>query len=259
MCQGLAEGAVTNHFVFQAAVASLIACLACGLGALPLLIRRIDFRRHIAVGYAFAGGLMYSASVFNLIGPGLEPKGPRTVLLLLAGIALGCLFLHVTDRYLSRGDSARIGPLGARSKRSLLIFVAMSLHSIPEGVAVGVGYASGIEHFGTYIAVAIGIHNIPEGLAIAIPCRAEGGTIRRAFMLAVLSSLPQPIAAVPAAVMVWFFKPLLVPSLGFAAGAMMYLVLLELIPEALVSASRRSFAWTFMAGFGLMLLVQAVL
>ena len=129
-----------DSLLIQATVASIIACFACGLGALPLLIRSIDFRNQISVGYAFAGGLMVSASVFNLIGPAIQHDSPRTVLLLLLGIGLGCLFLHFTERYLSHERFEQSAFLGVGSKRTLLILIAMSFHSIPEGVAVGVGY-----------------------------------------------------------------------------------------------------------------------
>lgn len=251
--------------VLQAGVASLIACLACGLGVLPLLIPKLDLHRRMAIGYAFAGGMMYAASVFNLIAPALQGKvaaesnKSTTVLLLLLGLGLGCFVIHWADSYLSHQARGRSTPGARLSKRATLVFIAMTIHSLPEGIAVGVGYASGDERLGLYLAIAIAIHNIPEGLAIAIPYRAEGMSIGKCFWLAVLSSLPQPVAAVPAAILVGLFKPLLVPSLGFAAGAMMYLVLLELIPEALKDETPRSFAWIFMAGFGLMLLVQAIL
>ncbi len=140
----------------------------------------------------------------------------------------------------------------------------MSFHSMPEGVAVGVGYASAqhvpdIEHLGTYIALAIAIHNVPEGLAVSIPMRAGGASIRRCFTAAFLTSLPQPLAAVPAALLVWFFEPLMVPLLGFAAGAMIFLVLLELIPDALQDRRPVEIVWAFTIGFSLMLLVQVAL
>jgi zinc transporter ZupT len=136
----------------------------------------------------------------------------------------------------------------------------MTAHSIPEGVAVGVGYGSEthlhVDKFGHYIAIAIGIHNIPEGLAVALPMRLAGASLFRCFFFAFLTSLPQPIAAVPSGLLVWLFEPLLLPFLGFAAGAMMYLVLMELVPEALIRHTRAEMAWMFLAGFGLMALVQ---
>ncbi|MDA1016765.1 MAG: ZIP family metal transporter, partial [Planctomycetota bacterium] len=108
----------------------------------------------------------------------------------------------------------------------------------------------------TSIAIAIAIHNIPEGLAVALPLRAEGASIWKCFALATLTSLPQPIAAVPAALLVWVFEPLMLPLLGFAAGAMMYLVVMEMIPDALRTESPNPIAWAFMTGFGLMALMQ---
>ncbi|MCZ7649241.1 MAG: ZIP family metal transporter [Planctomycetota bacterium] len=246
-----------SEILLQTTMASLLACLACGLGALPLAIRRLDVRGRVHLGYAFAAGLMLAASVLNLIGPAVQQGQALGVPLLLLGLLAGCAFMHAVDRHLPDGHGAPVMGLGSR--RSLLIFIAMTCHSIPEGMAVGVGYASGVEHLGTCLAWAIAIHNIPEGLAIALPARAEGASIARCFVLAALSSATQPLAAIPAAWAVWVFKPLLIPALGFAAGAMMYLVLVELIPEALALGRRRPFVWTFMSGFGLMLLAQTAL
>lgn len=248
-----------HEVVLWATIASILACLACGLGALPLLIPRVDVKNHLPLGYSLAAGLMFSASVFNLIRPAIKDHKLENVLLLGGGMTLGCLFLHFSDKYLSQEKFANSTFFGTGSKRSFLILIAMSLHSLPEGVAVGVGYASGVEGFGTYIAVAIAIHNIPEGLAISIPYRSEGASVWMCFWLAVLSSVPQPLAAIPSAYAVWFFRPLLIPGLGFAAGAMMFLVIQEIIPEALEDASPSYVASFFMIGFGLMLLIQAVL
>lgn len=151
-----------------------------------------------------------------------------------------------------------------KSRHELLIFIAMTIHSIPEGLAVGVGYASTTHvataaGIGNYIALAIAIHNIPEGLAVAIPLRSKGASIWRCFWMAVLTSLPQPIAAIPASLAVWLFKPLMIPSFGFAAGAMIYLVILELIPDALEDQTETGIAWSFTLGFCLMILVQVML
>jgi zinc transporter ZupT len=125
-----------------------------------------------------------------------------------------------------------------------------------------VGYASEevyANQLGTYIALAIAIHNIPEGLAVAIPLRAAGATIGRCFFAAFLTSLPQPIAAVPASMLSWFFQPLMPVLMGFAAGAMIFLVLLELLPDALSQEKPVTIAWWFTLGFCLMLLVQVLL
>jgi len=112
---------------------------------------------------------------------------------------------------------------------------------------------------GPTLALAIAIHNIPEGLAVAIPLRGAGASIFRCFLAAVATSLTQPIATIPAVLLAWFFTPLMPVLMGFAAGAMVFLVILELIPEALETESPRRIAWAFTLGFCLMLLVQVVL
>jgi len=255
-----------DQIVMKSVVAGLLASLACGLGALPLLLRSIDPERHTGIGYAFACGLMFAASVYNLILPGLS-MGTETftvarVTPVMSGILLGALFLSLANRYIeSRAfDYSSMTSWGGRS--GVLIFIAMSVHSIPEGVAVGVGYASeGVYegNLGFYIALAIAVHNIPEGLAVSIPLRSSGVSIPRCFFAAFLTSLPQPIAAVPAAVFAWFFKPLMPLLMGFAAGAMIFLVVLELLPDAYEREKKTVISWSFVIGFCAMLFIQVLL
>ncbi len=256
-------------FVIEGAVAGIAASLACGLGALPVLIPALKVEERIGLGYAFAGGLMFSASVYNLLLPAHTLGNENAiklvpVLLTLAGILAGCFCLWFVQENITkeRLKSKWLKPFGTETEA--LIFLAMAFHSIPEGIAVGVGFGSEGHHesltgLGMFIAVAIGIHNMPEGLAIALPMRASGAPFWKCFLFAFLTSLPQPIAAVPASLMVWFFEPLMLPFLGFAAGAMIYLVVVELIPDALATRTTQQVAWAFMTGFCLMLLVQSVL
>ncbi len=257
------------EFLIATIVAGLVASLACGLGALPLAFGSGALEKRIGLGYGAAGGLMFAASVYNLLLPALELGSgaalqPRNVVEVLLGFGVGaaCLCWIQTragaQALASRWSSRLGGRVGA------LVFIAMALHSIPEGIAVGVGYASE-EHLesarglGETVAIAISIHNIPEGLAVALPMRAAGASVRACFLAAFLTSLPQPIAAVPASLLVWLFEPLMIPSLGFAAGAMIYLVIAELIPEGLESRGRHGVAWAFIIGFAAMVLVQMVL
>lgn len=252
--------------IIKSLVAGLLASVACGLGALPLLIPRVDPARHTGIGYAFAGGLMFSASVYNLILPGLNMDTMEltlgSVTPVLVGILTGAVFLSLVERYLSPERFEQGGWSKWGSRTQVLIFLAMAIHSIPEGVAVGVGYASGEVHatkLGSYIAVAIAIHNIPEGLAVSIPMRSAGASITACFWASFLTSLPQPIAAVPASILSWFFQPLMPYLMGFAAGAMIFLVVLELLPHALETEKPPTIAWSFTVGFCLMILIQVVL
>ncbi len=268
----LIANAFPTEALLAAAVAGLIASLACGLGALPLGLRQIDPARHAGLGFAVAGGLMIAASVFSLIVPGLEMEtAPGStdgnLLRMIGGLLVGAAFLSVVERYLpedshdANGDE-RFVDWGGRV--GLLIFVAMCAHSIPEGIAVGVGYTSDevletSTKLGTPLAIAIGIHNIPEGLAVAIPMRSRGVSIARCFWAAVITSLPQPLAAVPAVLLAWFFQPLMPVLMGFAAGAMVYLVVVELIPQALAKERPNRIAWAFMLGFCGMIVIQKLL
>jgi len=263
-----------GEIVLIAVLAGLAASVACGLGVLPLFIPRLDPKKHIGIGYGVAGGLMFSASVYSLIGPALKMNqfdfqdmafmdvGP-----VLLGMLAGAGFLSVSEFYLGRYESRQEEAFFTRwgGRVGLLVFLAMTVHSIPEGVAVGTGYTAGeVERelaagLGTYVAVAIGIHNIPEGLAVAIPLRSAGASLPCCFTAAFLTSLPQPLAAVPAVLLAWFFRPLMPFLMGFAAGAMIFLVILELIPEALETDTHAHIAWAFMLGFALMLLIQVAL
>jgi ZIP family zinc transporter len=251
-------------FLVEAVIAGLLASVACGLGAIPAYWSFFNPEKHTDLAYGFAGGLMFSASVYNLILPGLQMNGSTALSVgpVLAGILLGAAFLWLADAYLSPERVRGAAWTKWGSRKELLIFIAMTVHSLPEGVAVGVGYTSGEIHhtnLGLFVATAIAIHNIPEGLAIAIPMRENGARFGRSFLAAFLTSLPQPIATVPAAVLAWFFQPLLPVLMGFAAGAMIFLVLLEMIPEALHTGTPIRIAWSFTLGFCAMLLVQGIL
>lgn len=254
------------QFITSSLIAGILASFACGLGALPLAFKGLNLQKHTGIAYAGAGGLMFAASVYNLILPGLTLSSTSIQLAdaipVIVGILLGALFLSQTDRYLSPERLEQENWKRFGNKSQLLIFIAMAVHSIPEGVAVGVGYSSEAvysNNLGNYIALAIAIHNIPEGLAVAVPMRAAGASIWRCFWAAFLTSLPQPIAAVPAAYISWLFQPIMPILMGFAAGAMIFLVLLELIPEALHASSPIRVAWSFIIGFCAMVLVQVLL
>ncbi len=259
-----------TEVLVSAVTAGLLASLACGLGALPLAWTRLDPVHHRGIGYAVAGGLMFAASVYNLLLPGLSLGGHgwtlADVLPIIAGFLIGAAFLALVDRHLRSRPAHKLDAVSKAwgGRVGLLVFLAMTFHSIPEGVAVGVGYTSdavapGDGSLGPTLALAIAIHNIPEGLAIGIPLRANGASIARCAWAAFLTSLPQPVAAIPAVLLAWFFEPLMPLLMAFAAGAMIFLILLELIPEALETENRRRIAWGFCIGFCFMLLMQVVL
>lgn len=206
--------------------ASLTA-VATGLGALPLLITRHIPKYWVGVGDAVAAGLMLAAS-FNLIFEGIGYGMPRTIL----GVILGLAAIVVSRRWIPDENLPEVGNLtNAGLVKSLLIVGVMTLHSFAEGIGVGVSFGDGTT-FGTVISLAIAVHNIPEGLAISLVLVPEGVPVWQAALWSIFSSVPQPLMAVPAYAFVEIFRPVLPVGLGLAAGAMIWMVAAELLPDA---------------------------
>jgi zinc transporter ZupT len=174
------------------------------------------------------------------------------------GAVLGVVFIALSHRLLSR-QQVSWGDLGhADAMKVLLILGVMTLHSFTEGVGVGVSFGGG-EELGLYITAAIAIHNIPEGLAISLVMVPRGTSPLKAGWWSIFSSLPQPLMAVPAFLLVSIFTPFLAPGLGFAAGAMLWMVASELIPEAINDAPLPIVIGTLAASIAAMLCFQVLL
>ncbi len=208
-------------------IAALITALATGLGALPLLAMRSVTPRALAFGNAIAAGLMLAAT-FSLVVEGFEFSAPRTLL----GLLLGLVGIWLAKRYFDSKDGISLANAnGADALKILLIMGVMTVHSAAEGVGVGVAYGSGRE-LGDFITIAIALHNVPEGLAIALVMVPRGASVGKAAWWSILSSAPQPLLAVPAFAFVLVFTPFLPIGLGLAAGAMLWMIFSELLPEA---------------------------
>ncbi len=231
----------------------LITALATGLGALPFAFLREVSARTVAWTQAIASGLMLGAS-FGLILEGSAYGTAQT----LAGGALGVIFILAGQKVLS-GREVEFGDLeGAGAKQTLLVLTVMTLHSFAEGVAVGVAFGGGAK-LATLITLAIAVHNVPEGLAISAVMRPKGKSVAACAGWSIFSSLPQPLMAVPAFLFVDSFRAVLPFGLGFAAGAMVLMVFLELLPEAYEQASKTSVALWVSATLGAMILFQRYL
>ena len=219
----------------------------------------------------FAAGVMVAASIWSLLVPAMEQAedmGQWAFLPAVIGFWLGILFLLVLDRtipHLHQNSSRPEGP-HTRLKRTTMLVMAVTLHNIPEGMAVGVVLAgwmagnSGITAAGTLaLSLGIAIQNFPEGAMISMPLRAEGVEKGRAFLYGVLSGVAEPLAAILTMLAAGLILPALPYLLSFAAGAMIYVVVEELIPEA--SAGEHSNLGTlfFAAGFSVMLALDVAL
>jgi zinc transporter ZupT len=210
----------------------LATALATGLGAVPFaFVRRIS-RRAVAVANAVAAGLMLGAC-FGLAAEGTRYGAWQTI----AGANLGVLFILGTQRFLGRREIRFGAAGGVEARRMVLMVVVMTVHSFAEGVAVGAAFGGGME-LATVITIAIAVHNVPEGLAISAVLRPRGTSLAACAGWSVFSSLPQPLMAVPAFLFVEAFRPGLPWGLGFAAGAMVFMVFVELLPEAYEDAPR---------------------
>jgi len=237
--------------VLSVFLAALATAAATGLGALPFLLVRRPARRWLGVANALASGFMIGASV-GLAYEGVGYGSGRVALGALAGAA----FIEITHRVLGHDRGIHFGVLrGADALRALMVVGAMTLHSFTEGVGVGVAFGGG-EALGVFIAVAIAVHNVPEGLAVSLVFVPRGASVSRAAAWSVFSSLPQPLMAVPAYLFVETFEPFLPVGLGFAAGAMAWLVARELLPEALRESRAGTVAATSIASAALMLAFQ---
>ena len=232
---------------------ALITALATGLGALPFAFVRGVSGAATAWANAVASGLMLGAS-FGLVAEGTHYGAWQTVL----GATVGVGFILLTQRVVARYD-VRLGEVAGRSaQRMLLVLIVMTVHSFSEGVAVGVAFGGGMA-LATAITVAIAVHNIPEGLAISAVMRPRGASVAACVWWSVFSSLPQPLMAVPAFLLVESVRPALPYGIGFAAGAMVYMVLVELLPEAYDQARRAPVALTVSLTLVAMVLFQQYL
>lgn len=238
-------------------VAATITMLATGLGGLPFVFVRRFPENAARLGWALAGGMMLSASIFNLIIPGVQAGSITNVAI---GILVGTALFGLASERLDHHDFQISGFSEVGAKRIVLILSTMFIHSFPEGLAVGVAYGSGEAGLGLLMALAISIHNIPEGITISLPLRAEGVSGWKCVGWSIFSSLPQPLAAVPAYLAVVAFRSFLPFAFGLAAGAMIFLVMSEMIPASRDSATQRlSSATAGMAGFLLMMMLQNIL
>lgn len=215
----------------------LAACgtaLATGLGAIPVWLLGARAAALTPFLLGIAAGVMGVASIVGLLLPAAEEG---TVWDLVAGLALGGVLLGVARSRLDH-EAVFMGRSGPGARTSALVFAVLFVHSLPEGLAVGTAYASDRAGLGLFVIVAIAIQNVPEGTSVAIPMEAAGYRRGRQFWAAVATSAPQPVGAVIAYLAVEQVNALLPFSFAFAAGAMLSLIVIELLPQAYADPRR---------------------
>lgn len=247
---------------------SLVAGLGTGLGALPVFLRARWSQGAQRLMLAAAGGMMLGATFFSLLQPALALAGERGasslegVAVVALGLALGAVALHAAHAALPHAHFTK-GPEGgaaaARLPRHTLVVLAIALHNFPEGLSVGVAYGAGTGATGHAVTVGIAAQNLPEGLAVAAALIADGAGRGRAFAIAALTGLVEPLGGLVGALAMSLSAALLPWGLAFAAGAMLFVVSGEVIPETHVEGRERSSTFAIIAGFIAMMGVAVML
>jgi ZIP family zinc transporter len=254
-----------QHVIVQALWATLFTYGVTALGAGTVFFFKTINRKILDGMLGFAGGVMIAASFWSLLEPaiimaeasGIAPWFPAT-----AGFLAGGVFLRLADWLLPHLHIEAPAAEGIKTNwgRSILLVLAITLHNIPEGLAVGVGFgaaAEGIPGAGfagaAALTLGIGLQNFPEGAAVAIPLRRDGMSRGRAFWYGQLSGLVEPAAGVLGAALVFYIQSILPYALAFAAGAMIFVVAEEVIPESRQKGNEHIATMGLMIGFAVMM------
>jgi ZIP family zinc transporter len=240
--------------LLMVSLAGVATMLATGLGAVPVAIlghRAQDWRPWLC---GLAIGAMTVAAVIGLLKPGLKLG---TELQVYGGAVAGAVMFFALRGALRHHD-ASLGKLrGADVTRAIVIFSVLFAHSLPEGFAVGTAYAAPDKNVSVFVILAIALQNIPEGTSVAIPLEDAGVKFWKQFWIATGTSLPQPIGALIAFALVDQISSLLPVSFGFAAGAMLVLVAIEMVPQGFIRGSYRRAASGTLFGAAMIFLLEA--
>lgn len=265
-----------NHLVLLALLATLGTWFITALGAATVAFFKSPDPKALNLMLGFAAGVMIAASFWSLLQPAIEQAeqsgGPPAYFVATAGFLLGALFMWGSDQVvtLARGRAnSTQGQPNERLNRIIMLVLSITLHNIPEGLAVGVAFgALQADHFTTEglmgaitIAVGIGLQNFPEGAAVSLPLRREGCSRKKSFLLGQASGLVEPVAGVIGAWLVVYVEAVLPYALSFAAGAMILVAVHELIPECQSNQKTQPYFATtgIVSGFALMMLLDVML
>ena len=253
--------------VWMGFLGSFAAGAVTAVGAIPILFGKALSRRANDILLGFAAGVMFAAAFFSLIIPGIEQArahfgSPVTAAsLAVAGVGLGAAFVallnaSIPHRHFVRGPQ---GPASEEIARIWLFVFAIAIHNIPEGLAVGVGFGSGDISRATTLALGIGLQNAPEGLAVAVALAAAGYSRQKSFTAAALTGIVEPVAGTLGAWSITLSAALLPWALTFAAGAMIYVIVHEIIPETHQHGSPGFATLGFVSGLAVMMFLDVAL
>lgn len=263
----------TLHPGWQALFAGIFTWAVTAVGAALVLFTREVKQRTLDLMEGFAAGVMIAASFWSLLAPAIEMAAGSSLPPWFApagGFLLGGAFIWTLDKllpHLHRGLNVEDAE-GLRTNwgRNFLLVLAIMLHNIPEGLAVGVAFGAAAQGFpaatfsgAVALAVGIGLQNFPEGLAVSLPLRKEGASLSKSLFCGQASALVEPVAAVLGALAVVVARPILPYAMSFAAGAMIFVVIEELIPESHRSYNHDLATLGALAGFAVMMILDVAL
>lgn len=253
----------SENVVLVGIITSILAGLSTGIGAIPVFFTRNVSNKTLDTMLGFAAGVMLAATSFSLVIPAVEAGGGgfRGAGITLVGILLGGIFLDFTDKHsphMHLLDKREEGNTSALAKTWLFI-IAITIHNFPEGLAVGVGFGGGNVANGLSIALGISLQNLPEGLAVALALIREKYSTKKAFLIAMLTGLVEPIGSFIGLLLVNIARPLLPLILAFAAGAMLFVISDEIIPETHKNGYERQATYGVLIGFVIMMFLDVTL
>lgn len=252
--------------IYLGLIGSMLAGLGTGVGALPILFFNRITQNTQGIMLGFGAGVMLAATAFSLIIPGIEAAseiGNTTYAasIVSCGIALGGIFLWCAHRFFPHEHffKGREGSNAVNLKRVWLFITAITLHNFPEGLAVGVGFGGGNLANGKALALGIGLQNIPEGLVVAISLVTEKYSKLEAILISLMTGLVEPVGGLLGAGAVSLARPILPLAMGFAAGAMLFVISDEIIPESHRLGYEKAATIGVMVGFVLMMFLDVTL
>lgn len=257
----------------QALFGTLFTWFVTALGAAMVFFFKKISRKPLDFMMGFAAGVMIAASFWSLLAPAIsmaEELGTISWVPAVIGFLLGGVFLFGVDKLLPHLHpgfaTSEAEGIKTSWQRSILLVLAITIHNIPEGLAVGVafgaaaaGYPAATVAGAVALAIGIGIQNFPEGASVSVPLRKENLSRAKAFWYGQLSGMVEPISGVLGALAVIYVRPLLPYALSFAAGAMIYVVVEELVPESHSESHSHFATWGAMGGFAVMMLLDVAL
>jgi zinc transporter, ZIP family len=258
--------------VLQALIGTLFTWGMTAFGAAFVFLSKKSNQKLLDGMLAFAGGVMIAASFWSLLAPAIEmaeSSGMPSWIPAVIGFLLGGIFLLLVDRLLPILDNDKfMGEIkdNKAKHRTALLFLSITLHNIPEGLAIGVAFGALAHDLSTSsvaaaiaLAVGIGIQNFPEGMAVSLPLRRDGMSRRKSFMYGQFSGMVEPFAAVIGALLVIVIQPILPFALSFAAGAMIFVVAKEIIPGSHEKGHVQLASMCLMIGFAVMMTLDVAL